>query len=110
MLGVPNGRLGRGDLNVQPIELMLIHRRDVLTGGRPGGLVGDFGVLVIGLGAMLGDHLVGELVPETGRVELADEVPFFDVRPLRDNLDDRCRALDGAVRVLVPGTPPRPRA
>ena len=93
--------LGQLDLALDRGLVLQVDALVVLLDRDLGDLAGQLGVLERGLGPLGGDLLVGELVVERGRVELADQVALLDLRPLGEDRDDRRRALDLAEDVLV---------
>ena len=59
------------------------------------------GVLVVGIGALGRDLLVGQAILQCRRIELADDLALGHSRAFGLDRDDRRNAFDGAKGVLV---------
>ena len=107
-VGLLNGRPGHGDRPPERLVLLLEGAVGVLAEGQLGGLAGEPGVLVVGLGLADGDPLVREIVLERGRVELAHLMALLDPRALGKEEDDRGHSLDVRQDVIGPHRLDRP--
>ena len=75
--------LGQADLALARRLVLHVDAFLVFLDRDLGDFPGQLGVLERGLGPLGGDLLVGELVAERGRVELADQVALLDLLSLR---------------------------
>ncbi len=69
--------------SVNGFQFLLVDSLDVFNDSDLGDFAGQLGVLVTGFGRLHGDFLVDELVFQSRRIELADDLALLDGRTRR---------------------------